>query len=76
MAHSLIRKGKGANVKKACALAEKTDKAIRRWCKQYGIGRSMPGSPIEISMPALDGETWRRGSAGAGPAGQLRTSSD
>jgi hypothetical protein len=30
MAHSLIRKGKGTNVKKACALAEKTDKAIRR----------------------------------------------
>ncbi|AXA44709.1 hypothetical protein DLJ82_6739 (plasmid) [Rhizobium leguminosarum] len=55
----------GTNVKKACALAEKTDKAIRGSCKRYGIGGSMPGSPIEISVPAWDGETWRRSSAGS-----------
>ncbi|WP_172426368.1 hypothetical protein [Rhizobium leguminosarum] len=26
---------------------------IRGSCKRYGIGGSMPGSPIEISVPVL-----------------------
>ncbi|NEK19835.1 hypothetical protein [Rhizobium leguminosarum] len=37
MTASLIRKGEGTTIK---TLPEKTDKVIRGWCKQYGIGRS------------------------------------
>ncbi|MEF3128689.1 hypothetical protein [Rhizobium leguminosarum] len=53
------KEGQGYKRQKSLRPRGEDGKAILRWCKQYGIGRSMPGSTIEISVPALDGETWR-----------------
>ncbi|RWX08348.1 hypothetical protein EHI45_24030 [Rhizobium leguminosarum] len=76
MAAALIRKGKGTNIKKACALVEKTDNAIRGLCKQYGIGVLHAWlADRDISAGFDDGETERRSNAGAGPAGQSQSSS-
>ncbi|APO67247.1 hypothetical protein IE4872_CH01605 [Rhizobium gallicum] len=48
-----IKEDEGTNVKNACALVGRDDKTIRKWCKKYGIGSAMPGSPILISIPGL-----------------------
>jgi len=50
---TIIKADEEINIKRACHLAGKTDKTIRGWCKQYGIGGAMPGSSIRISAPAL-----------------------
>lgn len=51
----LMRKDDIILMKRAEDHAGKTDKTIRNWCRQYGIGRqSCPGAPIEISAPALE----------------------
>lgn len=42
------------NLKRAEVFADRDEKVIRSWCKEFGIGRQVkPGSPIEISLPAL-----------------------
>lgn len=33
----------------------RSDKTIRNWCKEFGIGvQPLPGAPLEISAPALE----------------------
>jgi hypothetical protein len=49
----LILEDEEINIKAACHRTGKTDKTIRQWCRDYGIGGAMPGSPLRISAPAL-----------------------
>ncbi len=51
----LMRPWDCIDVKKAADHARRDDKTIRRWVERYGIGRRAgPGSPIEVSAPALE----------------------
>ncbi|WEZ83526.1 hypothetical protein P6U16_01320 [Rhizobium sp. 32-5/1] len=55
LAPILMRKDDIILMKRAEDHSGRTDKTIRGWCKQFGIGRqSCPGAPIEISAPALE----------------------
>ncbi|WP_244427736.1 hypothetical protein [Sinorhizobium fredii] len=60
----LMRRDDIICLKQACHLTARTEKTIRGWCKQYGIGsQPCPGAPLEISAPAL--EMVRRGDIAA-----------
>jgi hypothetical protein len=42
-------------MKKAIEETGRSDKTLRVWCRDFGIGRqSSPNAPIEISHPALE----------------------
>ena len=42
-------------LKEALAYTGRSDRTLRSWCRDYGIGRqSSKGAPIEISLPALE----------------------
>ncbi|PWI54811.1 hypothetical protein B5K03_08815 [Rhizobium phaseoli] len=49
----LVRPEEAVNVKRACELSGKTDRTIRDWCRQFGIGGAMAGSQLRISAPGL-----------------------
>lgn len=50
-----IRPDERIGIREACELAGKSDRTIRTWCKQYGIGRvPMSGGALVISRPALN----------------------
>lgn len=50
-----IRPAERIGIREACAHAGKTDRTIRTWCKQFGIGRvPMAGGALVISLPALN----------------------
>lgn len=60
----LQRPDETINLKTACHITGRTEKTIRGWCRQFGIGsQPCPGSPLEISAPAL--EMVRRGDIAA-----------
>ncbi|MGV2074702.1 MULTISPECIES: hypothetical protein [unclassified Rhizobium] len=51
----LMRRDDIINLKMAVHRANRDEKTIRSWCKEFGIGRqSKPGAPLEISAPALE----------------------
>ncbi len=51
----LMRRSDIIPLRAAIAQSGKSDRTLRDWCKRYGIGRQMnPGSPLEISGPALE----------------------
>ncbi len=51
----LMRHDDIVDIKRAADHAGRSDKTLRRWFKEYGIGRQVTsGSPIEISLPALE----------------------
>ena len=42
-------------LKEAIYRTGKSDRTLRNWCKQFGIGRqTSPGAPLEISAPGLE----------------------
>ncbi|MEY9531164.1 hypothetical protein [Sinorhizobium fredii] len=60
----LMRPDDIINLKSAVHITGRTEKTIRGWCKQFGIGsQACPGAPLEISAPAL--EMVRRGDIAA-----------
>jgi hypothetical protein len=64
MAPILMRPDDIINLKAAVHITGRTEKTIRVWCKQFGIGsQACPGAPLEISAPAL--EMVRRGDVAA-----------
>jgi len=46
-----IRETIGLNV--AARMAGRTERTIRNWCEQFGIGRKMPGGTWAVSKVAL-----------------------
>ncbi|MGR9204103.1 hypothetical protein ACU8OG_09200 [Rhizobium leguminosarum] len=43
------------NLKTAVHVTGRSEKTIRNWCKEFGIGvQPRPGAPLEISAPALE----------------------
>lgn len=43
------------NLKTAVHRTGRDEKTIRGWCRDFGIGRQVkPGSPMDISAPALE----------------------
>lgn len=50
-----MRQDEIINLKMAVHLTGRSEKTIRQWCKEFGIGvQSAPGGPLEISAPALE----------------------
>ena len=43
----------GISIKEAAAIAGKSQRTIRRWCAEYGIGRRIANGNWIISRPAL-----------------------
>lgn len=55
LAPILMRKDEIINLKIAVHVTGRSEKTIRNWCKEFGIGvQPCPGAPLEISMPALE----------------------
>ncbi|THK35629.1 hypothetical protein EHS39_23665 [Ensifer sp. MPMI2T] len=55
LAPILMRKDEIINLKTAVYVTGRSEKTIRGWCKQFGIGaQPCPGAPLEISAPALE----------------------
>ncbi|WP_260690532.1 hypothetical protein [Rhizobium leguminosarum] len=51
----LMRPDEIINLKSAIYHSGRDDKTLRKWCKEFGIGRQAKlGAPIEISAPALE----------------------
>ncbi|TCN30135.1 hypothetical protein [Sinorhizobium americanum] len=60
LAPILMTKDETLNLKAAVHVSGRSEKTIRNWCKEFGIGsQACPGGPLEISAPAL--EMVRRG---------------
>ncbi|TKV76740.1 hypothetical protein [Rhizobium sp. AU243] len=55
LAPILMRKDEIINLKVAVHVTGRSEKTIRGWCKEFGIGaQPCAGSPLEISAPALE----------------------
>lgn len=55
LAPILMRKDEIINLKTAVYVTGRSEKTIRHWCKEFGIGvQPCPGAPLEISAPALE----------------------
>ena len=55
LAPILMRKDEIINLKTAVHVTGRSEKTIRSWCKEFCIGaQPFPGSPLEISAPALE----------------------
>lgn len=55
LAPILMRRDEIVNLKTAVHVTGRSEKTIRGWCKQYGIGaQACAGAPLEISAPALE----------------------
>lgn len=55
LAPILMRKDEIINLKTAVYDTGRSEKTIRGWCKDFGIGvQPCPGAPLEISAPALE----------------------
>ncbi|EUB95589.1 hypothetical protein PMI07_002077 [Rhizobium sp. CF080] len=55
LAPILMRKDEIINLKTAVHVTGRSEKTIRNWCKEFGIGvQPCPGAPLEISAPALE----------------------
>lgn len=51
----LMRRSDIITLKEAVHRTGKSDRTLRNWCKQFGIGRqTSPSAPIDISAPALE----------------------
>lgn len=51
----LMRRDEIINIKTAVHVTGRSDKTIRTWCHEFGIGvQPCPGAPLEISAPALE----------------------
>ncbi|WP_085034113.1 hypothetical protein [Ensifer aridi] len=51
----LMRADDIINLKAAVHITGRSEKTIRGWCRQFGIGsQACPGGPLEISAPALE----------------------
>jgi len=50
----LMRPDEVINVQRAAHAVGRSEKTVRRWCREYRIARqSSPNSPLDISLPAL-----------------------
>jgi hypothetical protein len=48
-------KAEWIRLKEAIDYSGRSDRTLRYWCREHGIGRqSSKGAPIEISLPALE----------------------
>ncbi|MDP9572678.1 UNVERIFIED_ORG: hypothetical protein J2W66_003171 [Agrobacterium larrymoorei] len=55
LAPILMRRDEIINLKTAVHMTGRSEKTIRNWCKDFGIGvQSAPGAPLDISAPALE----------------------
>lgn len=55
LAPILMRRDEIINLKTAVHVTGRSEKTIRGWCKEFGIGvQASPGAPLEISAPALE----------------------
>lgn len=55
LAPILMRKDEIINLKTAVYETGRSEKTIRGWCKDFGIGvQPCAGAPLEISAPALE----------------------
>ncbi|NML73077.1 hypothetical protein HHL25_02950 [Rhizobium sp. S-51] len=55
LAPILMRRDEVINLKSAVHLTGRSEKTIRNWCHEFGIGvQACPGAPLEISAPALE----------------------
>lgn len=51
----LMRRDEVINLKMAVHVTGRSEKTIRHWCRDFAIGvQPCPGSPLEISAPALE----------------------
>lgn len=55
LAPILMRRDETINLKNAVHVTGRSEKTIRNWCHEFGIGvQACPGAPLEISAPALE----------------------
>lgn len=55
LAPILMRRDEIINLKTAVHVSGRSEKTLRGWCKEFGIGvQSCPGAPLEISALALE----------------------
>lgn len=55
LAPILMRRDEVINLKMAVHVTGRSEKTIRHWCRDFAIGvQPCPGSPLEISAPALE----------------------
>lgn len=55
LAPILMRRDEIINLKNAVHVTGRSEKTIRNWCHEFGIGvQACPGAPLEISAPALE----------------------
>ncbi|KAA3500257.1 hypothetical protein DXM26_20540 [Agrobacterium tumefaciens] len=55
LAPILMRRDEIINLKTAVHVTGRSEKTIRVWCRDFGIGvQSCAGAPLEISAPALE----------------------
>ncbi|TBY52965.1 hypothetical protein E0H46_38595 [Rhizobium leguminosarum bv. viciae] len=55
LAPILMRKDEIINLKTAVHVTGRSERTIRNWCREFGIGvQPCPGAPLEISAPALE----------------------
>lgn len=55
LAPILMRKDEIINLKTAVHVTGRSEKTIRGWCKDFGIGvQPCAGAPLDISAPALE----------------------
>lgn len=55
LAPILMRRDEVINLKTAVHVTGRSEKTLRGWCKEFGIGvQSCAGAPLEISAPALE----------------------
>lgn len=55
LAPILMRRDEVINLKTAVHVTGRSERTIRGWCKEFGIGvQSSLGAPLEISAPALE----------------------
>lgn len=51
----LMHRSEVTSLKEAAFRAGKSEKTLKGWCRQFGIGRqSSNGAPVEVSAPALE----------------------
>lgn len=55
LAPILMRRDEVINLKTAVHVTGRSEKTLRNWCKEFGIGvQPCAGAPLEISAPALE----------------------
>lgn len=55
LAPILMRHDEIINLKMAVHVTGRSERTIRDWCRDFGIGvKACPGSPLQISAPALE----------------------